>query len=514
MVKLNVMKTTIFASVLALVISNCGVSGVVAADILPGSADFRASPEQPVGWRGDGSGHFPGATPSLNWSLKDGKGTNIAWQSLMPFDSPSSVIVVGDKLFTTGNDFELICVEKRTGKILWVKPVSPYDAATGEERAANKELFDKLDQLAQKRNELLAKIPAPGTNSLGALGAEISKTDNAMMKELAASDKVKFKHPGTGEGGFMASTPVSDGKLVCAWNAWGVTACFDLDGNRKWIRFDKLAWQEHGHYASPLMAGDLVIVHLGGRQYLALDKKGGTEAWRMYPEVSPLRNFGSSVRARIGGEDAIVTGAGGLIRASDGRQFGKDCSFGLTPSPVVGDGLAFGLRNSGKTAGYYKLPEKIEDSFKPAVKGNSLAITNAFSFMSSPLYHDGLLYVVIDKSMLYVFDVVAEKLAYRLELPFGEIPTRGDRPYGCGICASPSFAAGKIFLTGNFGATLVIEPGREYKEVSRNTIDQRINYSYKTNALEGTVSCPFFDGNFIFYRAQRYLYCIGKPAQP
>lgn len=30
---------------------------------LLGSADFMPTPDHPVGWRGDGTGHYPGATP-------------------------------------------------------------------------------------------------------------------------------------------------------------------------------------------------------------------------------------------------------------------------------------------------------------------------------------------------------------------------------------------------------------------------------------------------------------------
>jgi len=120
---------------------------------------------------------------------------------------------------------------------------------------------------------------------------------------------------------------------------------------------------------------------------------------------------------------------------------------------------------------------------------------------------------MIEKPVLYAIDVVAEKIVYRKDLDFGEDQKRADRPYGCGISASPALAGGKIFITGNFGTTLVIEPGREYREVSRNTIDQRFDYNYKTNMLEGTVSNPFFDGSKIFYRAQKYLYCIGEPGE-
>ena len=508
-----------------------------------GAPDFRPSAERPVGWRGDGSGHFPGATPPLNWSYRDGKGTNIVWQVRLPFDSPSSVIVVGDKLFTTGNNFELICVDKHTGRILWVRPVSPYDAATAEERQANRDVFDKLDKLAQERDELLAKVPttAAVSNAMANLGAQIAKTDAEMMKLLAGTDRVKYKNAGLGggggdEGGFMATTPASDGTLVYAWNGWGVTACFDLDGNRKWTRFDKLTWQEHGHYSSPLLAGDLVITYIG-RQYLAVDKKTGKEAWRTDYKAGPGEAgwwFASPVGTVIGGENVFVTGDGSLIRAADGNRFAKGTLWHTgIGSPVIGGGFAVWMEGLGNSpVRYCQLPEKADAPFKPVVKGATMEPPEpARHVVPSPLYHDGLIYVCgnnssitrgggkpgLEKAMvLFVCDVATEKIVYSKELDFGEEPTReelkrNDRPYGSGMAASPALAGGRIFLIGNFGTTLIIEPGREYKEVSRNIIDQRISHYYRDDRIEGTVSNPFFDGNRIFYRAQRYLYCIGEP---
>ena len=44
------------------------VAGVADAQTLPGSADFLPSPEHPVGWRSDGSGRYPAATPPTTWS--------------------------------------------------------------------------------------------------------------------------------------------------------------------------------------------------------------------------------------------------------------------------------------------------------------------------------------------------------------------------------------------------------------------------------------------------------------
>src|SRR5689334_21965499 len=39
-----------------------------AADL--GSAAFQPTPEQPLGWRGDGTGRYPGANPPKSWSRR------------------------------------------------------------------------------------------------------------------------------------------------------------------------------------------------------------------------------------------------------------------------------------------------------------------------------------------------------------------------------------------------------------------------------------------------------------
>jgi outer membrane protein assembly factor BamB len=50
-----------------------------------GSAAFQPTPEHPVGWRGDGSGRFPGATPPTTWSRRvNGITTALRYQAAKP----------------------------------------------------------------------------------------------------------------------------------------------------------------------------------------------------------------------------------------------------------------------------------------------------------------------------------------------------------------------------------------------------------------------------------------------
>jgi hypothetical protein len=69
-----------------------------------GSPDFHPAPEQPIGWRGDGTGRYPGATPPTDWGrTRSGAGyaaKGILWMTPLPNISVSSPIVLGLKLGT------------------------------------------------------------------------------------------------------------------------------------------------------------------------------------------------------------------------------------------------------------------------------------------------------------------------------------------------------------------------------------------------------------------------------
>jgi len=56
-----------------------------------GSSDFKPTPERPVGWRGDWTGRFPGATPPRTWSRRTrGSTTDIRYQADKPTGDPGT----------------------------------------------------------------------------------------------------------------------------------------------------------------------------------------------------------------------------------------------------------------------------------------------------------------------------------------------------------------------------------------------------------------------------------------
>src|SRR5689334_6421402 len=68
-----------------------------------GSPNFYPTAALPVGWRGDGTGRYPAATPPTSWEMHR-SGAQFAakgflWGQPLPATTVSSPIIVGDRIF-------------------------------------------------------------------------------------------------------------------------------------------------------------------------------------------------------------------------------------------------------------------------------------------------------------------------------------------------------------------------------------------------------------------------------
>jgi outer membrane protein assembly factor BamB len=98
--------------------------GACALLLLAGAVSDLAFAEAPVGWRNDGTGRFPDASPPAEWS----KEKNVLWKVALPGPSYGAPIVVGDHLFVVSDPAELLCVRRSDGKVLWKKTTSDVKA--------------------------------------------------------------------------------------------------------------------------------------------------------------------------------------------------------------------------------------------------------------------------------------------------------------------------------------------------------------------------------------------------
>src|ERR1039457_2095327 len=111
---------------------------IPAPPALASRASAAVSPSKPapaaIGWRGDGTGRYPDATPPTEWYLKEnGESKNILWKTKLPYYSWATPIIVGDKIITRSEPYDLICLDKNTGKLLWMHSLPALIGVTDEE---------------------------------------------------------------------------------------------------------------------------------------------------------------------------------------------------------------------------------------------------------------------------------------------------------------------------------------------------------------------------------------------
>ena len=231
-----------------------------------------------------------------------------------------------------------------------------------------------------------------------------------------------------------------------------------------------------GHTSSPLLVGETLIVNID--RIVAFDAKTGKQVWR----TKYGQSWGSAVRARIGNVDVALFANGRILRVSDGTVLDRVSTYLGSASPVVSEGIAYYI---GVRSGAFALPSQVGDKLDLNAKWK--AQPKGSTFFSSPVIYDGLVYAVSTGRILNVLDAADGRTVYRKRLNLGSGP----------VWASLCVAGKYIYVSSRDGTTLVIETGRQYKELSRNT-------------LEYFISTPVFHRNRMYVCTSERLYCIGE----
>jgi outer membrane protein assembly factor BamB len=196
---------------------------------------------------------------------------------------------------------------------------------------------------------------------------------------------------------------------------------------------------------TPALHGDTLVVtwdHIGGQSFIvALDKRTGTERWRANRD-----------EIDIWATPLIVEHAGRaqVIAPAMDRVYGYD----LETGDIV-----------------WQL-----DRDTP--------------YVPSPLLYDDALYVLkSNDGILSVCDPATGSPHYQLQRLVG-VPN---------IFASPVGAAGRVYIPGRDGTTLVIAHGARYEVLASNTLDDRFDAS------------PAIVGDELYLRGEQFLYKIAAP---
>ena len=229
--------------------------------------------------------------------------------------------------------------------------------------------------------------------------------------------------------------------------------------------------------------------HEGQSFITALDKRTGQERWRV--ERDEITSWTTPLIVEHGGRAQVVTGATNRVRSYDletGQLVweGEGLTMNAIPSPVADEGLVFltsGYRGSRLVA------VRLADAQGDITGSSAIAwsLDRDTPYVSSPLVHDGILYVVKSNSgVLSAYDAATGRLLYGPE----RLP--GIRS----IYASPVAAAGRIYIPSREGTTLVIAGGPNLNVLSTNVLE------------DGFDASPAVVGGEIYLRGQQFLYSI------
>jgi outer membrane protein assembly factor BamB len=437
-----------------------------------------------IGWRNDGSGTYPNAHPPLEWSVTK----KVVWRTPMPGYGVSQPVPLGQRIFVCAEPCILLCLRRDSGKILWQKNCSYSEleiepavrARLKVERAEMAKLAQRQSAVQKEmelRRRTLVKDKAP-QEEINKQLEPFNKQINAIIRnQQKLTQAVRYTQPGTNSiAGYSAPTPVTDGKDVFVAFGNGLVACFDLDGHRRWLKLIEHSNAAYAHSGSPILVGNKMLIHF--TDLVALDPKTGTESWRLkYPT-----SHGTPLSTRIGEIDVVLTPNGALVRANDGKLLADKLGSCGSNSPILHQGTVYYVHGPATAV---RLPKSVSEPVRVQVLWKANVKGGGYWF-SSPVVHEGLLYTASDQGILTVLDAATGKGVYEERLNLGGV-----------TYPSISLAGNRLYVSGDSGVTVVLQPGREYKELARNR-------------LEPFRSSLVFEGKRVYVRTSKHLYCIGE----
>ncbi len=431
------------------------------------------SADDVVGWRTDGTGHYPHAEPPTEWSKEEG----VVWRTPLPGKSHSAPIVLGDRLFVTADPAHLLCLNAADGEIVWSRSLTIAELVDPAEQAELAEAQAAAKELESKAKELRKSLR--DRQRANAISKEQEKVEKGRIKELEEQRKDvlrRFPQEKKGGSGNSAGTPVSDGERIFCLFATGLVTAHDADGELLWHQRVEPAVDGFGHSASPLLVDGKLVVHT--QQLSALDPKTGKILW----QADLPKRWGSPIAGRVGSESVVVTPSGALVRASNGEVVSRKLFDVPHATPILSGDTVYAV---SKRSVAVRLPESLDGDVAATVLWEEEGPrTRSFA---SALLHDGRLYNMDERGILEVHDAADGSRVYQERSPF-----QGGRAY------SSVTLAGKLLFAGNDrGEMLVFRPGDDFEQVA-------------LNKLEGFSGAPVFVGKRMYLRCYEHLYCIGE----
>ncbi|MFK7735083.1 MAG: PQQ-binding-like beta-propeller repeat protein [Pirellulaceae bacterium] len=408
-------------------------------------------------WRGpDGTGVSPTADPPVEWS----ETKNVKWKVAIDGKGTSTPIIWKDKVF-----------------ILTAIDTGVKDSS----------IPDPKDQPQTN----FFNIKRPNTEHAFVVMCLDRESGSELWRRIAT---VKIPHEGAhNDNDFAPASPTTDGELLYCWFGSAGLFCYDLEGNKVWERDlgEVRVGSSLGEGCSPVLhGGKLVIVrdHDGQSTIEVLDAKSGKTFWKRDRDEDNA--WATPIVVNHSGKTQVITAASISVRSYD-LESGEviwQCTGltgNVTPCPVLeGDYVICMSGYKGYAAISIPLSETGDISSSENIRWKRDRDT---PYIPSPLLYNGLLYYnQSNRSVLTCIDSRSGETVFGPER-IGQLSN---------IYASPVGAAGRVYITGRAGKTLVIEKANRLKKLATNTLDDRFDAS------------PALAGKQLFLRGAKYLYCL------
>jgi outer membrane protein assembly factor BamB len=363
-------------------------------------------------WRGPFfNGMARGDAPTV-WSDT----SNIKWKAEIPGRGHSTPIIWGDKIFLT--------TAIPTGKPAPAPPAT--DAAPLASTPSGNQQPDQSPSggRQQRRGRGPGGDTGPQAEHRFEVLC-LDRRTGKLLWQRTARIAVPHEGYHRAYGSFASNSPVTDGKYVYASFGSRGIYCYDFDGNLIWEKDLGVQMRMKlgfGEGTAPLLIGDrliLVFDHEAGSFIVALDKRTGKELWRS------SRDEGSSWSTPLaleyaGRKQVVVTGTT-KVRSYDpenGKVLWESSGLGANaiPVPVYQNGVVYvmsGFRDPRLMA--IKLGKEGDLSGSDSLVWSH---TRGLSYTTSPVLHDNKLYVVTDNGMISALNATTGEPYYvQVRLP-------------------------------------------------------------------------------------------------
>ena len=438
---------------------------------VPGSAQSDA--ERSWGqWRGpEATGVGRHADPPLTWSETE----HIAWKVEVPGRGSASPIVWGDKVF-----------------LLTAVPIDGPATSAATDTSPQPPPGRRAGRGGRRGRRGPQAIPMHRFMVMA-----FDRETGAVVWERVAREEVPHEGYQQPNGTYASGSAVTDGeRLYAFFGSWGLYA-YDMDGELQW-EVDlgtRLMRNAFGEGSTPALHGDTLVVtwdHIGGQSFVAaIDTRTGDERWRSNRDE--IDTWATPLIVEHEGRAQVITPAMDQVYSYDletGETVwrSRGTTMNAIPSPVHAGGIVYvtsGYRGSNLQA------------IRLADARGDIADTGAIvwqldrdtPYVPSPLLYDEALYILkSNDGILSVFDPATGDPHYALQRLAG-VPN---------VFASPVGAAGRVYIAGRDGATLVIRHGPRYEVLATNTLDDRFDAS------------PALVDDELYLRGSRYLYKIAE----